>query len=74
MKKIQDYPVVGSSKRALILDIDGQRVFCSTSNYAYLYMNPNERWAVVTKEGHVDKDGRWFEATQWVAAYKPQLF
>lgn len=74
MKKIQDYPVVGSSKRALILDIDGQRVFCSTSNYAYLCMDPGAQWTVVTKAGHADNDGRWFEATQWVAVYKPQLF
>ena len=74
MKKIQDYPVVGSSKRALILDIDGQRVFCSTSNYAYLCMNPGERWVIANKAEHYDKDGRRFEATQWVAAYKPQLF
>lgn len=74
MKKIQDYPVVGSSKRALILDIDGQRVFCSTSNYAYLCMNPGERWVIANKAEHCDRDGRWFEATKWVAAYKPQLF
>lgn len=74
MKKIQDYPVVGSSKRALILDIDGQRVFCSTSNYAYLCMDPGAHWTVITKAEHRDKDGRRFEATQWVAAYKPQLF
>lgn len=74
MKKIQDYPVVGSSKRALILDIDGQRVFCSTSNYAYLCMNPGERWVIAHKEEHCDRDGRWFEATKWIAAYKPQLF
>lgn len=74
MKKIQDYPVIGSSKRALILDIDGQSVFCSTSNYAYLCMHPGERWVIVHKAEHVDKDGRHFGATQWVAAYKPQLF
>ena len=48
--------------------------FCSTSNYAYLCMNPGERWAIVHKAEHRDKDGRRFEATQWVAAYNPQLF
>jgi hypothetical protein len=65
MKKITDCPVVGASKRCLILNIDGERVYCSTTNYAYIINNPNERWEVVTRSE--------FErgASKWIVVYKP---
>lgn len=74
MKSIKDLPVIGSSNRALILEINGMAVFCSTSNYAYLCMNPDAHWKIVNRPEHKDKNGKWFCETFWVAAYKPQLF
>ena len=74
MKNIKDFPVIGSSNRALILEIDGKAVFCSTANYAYLCMDSGANWTVIDRPEHHDKNGRWFPETYWVAAYKPQIF
>ena len=74
MKAIKDFPVIGSSNRALILEIDGRAVFCSTSNYAYLCMDPGANWTVIERPSHEDKNGRRFRETHWVAAFKPQIF
>ena len=74
MKAIKDFPVIGSSNRALILEINGMTVFCSTSNYAYLCMNPDAHWTIMDRPEHQDKNGKWFPETYWVAAFKPQLF
>lgn len=77
MKRITDYQIVGASKRCLILSIDGQRVFCSTRNYADLCMNPDLKWEVTESPEHrtIDKFGRekLFRNSFWVVAYIPRM-
>ena len=85
MAKFQSFPVIGSSKRCLILDIDGRPVFCSTSNYAYLCMHPDTKWDIVKRGAHEGtrkgfKNGMvadiptFFPESHWVQVYKPSLF
>lgn len=74
MKTIKDFEVVGSSKRCIILNIDGRRVFCSTSNYATLCMNPNTSWDIQLRPEHEDRhSGAWFPAQYWIAVYRPHF-
>ena len=82
---IKDFEVMGSSRRCLVLNIEGRPTFCSTSNYAYLCMRPDTRWDVVKRDAHEGtrqgfKNGRvadvpaFFPESHWVQVYKPTLF
>lgn len=77
MKRITDYQVVGSSKRCLVLNIDGQRVFCSTKNYADLCMKPDLKWEVIERPEQrvIDQFGheKLFHSSLWVVAYVPRI-
>lgn len=82
MKTIKDFEVTGSSRRCLILNIEGCPTFCSTSNYAYLCQHPDTKWEVIEHPAHEGVRhigfGRQAEtvypATKWVQIYKPTLF
>ena len=72
---IKDFEVMGSSRRCLILNIEGRPTFCSTSNYAYLCQHADTRWDIVIREGHEDLNtGRYYPETFWLQVYKPTLF
>lgn len=72
---IKDFEVMGSSRRCLVLNIEGRPTFCSTSNYAYLCMHPNTRWDVIEQAAHEDpRTGKYFPETRWLQVYKPTLF
>lgn len=72
---IKDFEVMGSSRRCLILNIEGRPTYCSTSNYAYLCQHANARWDIVVREGHEDLNtGRYYPETHWLQVYKPTLF
>lgn len=72
---IKDFEVMGSSRRCLVLNIEGCPTFCSTSNYAYLCLHPNTRWDVIEQPAHEDpRTGRYFSETRWLQVYKPTLF
>ena len=80
---IKSFEVVGSSRRCLVLDVDGRHVFCSTSNYAYLCMHPDAHWDIVR---HAEHEGyrksprthepipTYFPESYWIQVYKPTLF
>lgn len=75
--RITDFNVVGSSRRCLILDLGDKRVFCSTSNYAYLCQYPNAMWEVDLREGGERRHLVTGEhlgvhnSSYWVKVYKP---
>jgi hypothetical protein len=72
---IQHFEVIGSSRRCLIINIEGLPTFCSTSNYAYLCMHPDTRWDVIERAAHEDpRTGKYFIETRWLQVYKPTLF
>lgn len=81
-KTIKDFKVIGSSRRCLILDINGRETFCSTSNYAYLCQNPDTKWEVIVQPAHEGNRNIGFgqqaqvtyPASFWVQVYKPTLF
>lgn len=79
---IKDFKVVGSSRRCLILDIQGRETLCSTSNYAYLCQHPDTKWEVIEQPAHEGSRNIGFghqaqvhyPASLWVQVYKPTLF
>ena len=48
-KSIQQYPIVGTSEKSLILNIDGTNVYCHNSVYDYLLKNVAE-WYITTQD------------------------
>ena len=75
VNNIRNFEVMGSSRRCLVLNIEGRPTFCSTSNYAYLCMHPDTRWDVIERSAHEDpRTGRYYPETRWLQVYKPTLF
>lgn len=72
--KIKDCDIVGASNRCLILNIHGERVYCSTRNYFLLANDPTAKWDIVERPVHASrKSGReiQFPAQKWLVTYRP---
>jgi len=69
---INQYKVIGASKRSLILNINDEKIYVTTSAYAYLVNHPNANWDICVLPQHKDRnDGHTIPATYWVTVYKP---
>lgn len=66
--------IVGASARAVILEIEGEKVFCHNSVYNKLVKNPDIEFGLHIREAHTDsRTGKWYPETYWVCAYLPTI-
>lgn len=70
MKKITDYPIIGYTKKNLILQIEEKEVFCSFINYGFFAIDSRRPYKIDLIKGCHDDNGKYHSSHYVINRYR----